>query len=336
MAKKILLSSKKKWFLSSVEKRILKLIGQQFDFAVQEKTPDVVLVIHGDLLAYTQFTEPACIIHDATFAALTDYYPSFTNLSNRSIRAGNIMYYRALKRAKAAIFSSDWASASAIRDYQATTEKVRTIPFGANLIEVPNFKEVKTFIEGRSRDSICQFLFLGVDWERKGGPDAVQFVCTLNQMGIKSRLVIIGCTPDIPFEYQKFVECHGFLNKDIPFEAERIENSLKESHALLVPSLAECYGCVYCEANAYGLPALARDSGGVSEIIKDGLNGLLLGRYESLENFAERWKLIWEDEVIYQRMSSNSRKEYEERLNYTVFVKKLEDILLTITETRKN
>jgi len=96
---------------------------------------------------------------------------------------------------------------------------------------------------------------------------------------------------------------------------------------LIVPSLAECYGCVYCEANAYGLPALARDTGGVSEIIKDGINGLLLKSNEQPEDFALRWLNIWCDREKYLSLSLNAHVEFEKRLNYEVFVDKLELII---------
>jgi glycosyltransferase involved in cell wall biosynthesis len=317
---------KGKWFLAAVEERRMQQMAQQFDEDVAAIKPDVVLAIHGDILAYTTFKEPAVIIHDTTFASLLGYYPDFSNLTARSIKAGNKMYQDALDRAAAAVFSASWASDSALTDYHTPASKVYTIPLGANLKQEPSAAEVRQWIASRKHET-CHFLFLGIDWRRKGGPDTLKFVAALNKQGIASHLTIVGCNPDIPAEYQSFVTLAGFLRKDVPEEAQKLEALLKTSHALILPSLAECYGCVYCEANAYGLPALGRDTGGIPEIIKDGLNGLLLGQNESAEAFARRWATIWKDENAYVAMSQQARTQYEERLNYDVFAAKLEAVI---------
>ncbi|WP_128543325.1 glycosyltransferase family 4 protein [Larkinella soli] len=317
----------KKWFMSGVEPAILKQIGAQFDREVEEKKPDVVLVIHGDFLAYTTFRTPSIIIHDTTFASLLDYYADFTNLTARSIRNGNRMYQLALDRCASAVFSSEWASESARTDYRVEPGKVKTIPLGANLLTVPDADEVNGFIEKRSRSGQLNFLFFGKDYKRKGWADALTFVRILNRAGVKSKLIAVGCEPFVAAADQAFVEVKGFFNKSNPVENEKLENVIRESHAVLLPSLAECYGCVYCEANAYGLPALGRDTGGIPEIIREYRNGLLLRTGESVEEFAERWIQIWNDKNAYRSLAFTSRKEFDERLNYEVFVQKLEEVI---------
>lgn len=319
----------KKWFLSSVEKKILQRIGQQFDDAVANSRPDIVISIHGDFLAYTTFTQPSVIVHDATFACLVDYYPEFSNLTQRSISAGNAMYQLASKKATAAVFSATWASKSAMHDYSMEKDKVYTVPFGANLDLIPTNKQVEQWINERSLASTCNLLFLGINWKRKGGVEALHFVKTLNLLGVKAKLIIVGCSPMIDKADEQYVEELGFLKKSVFEERQRLESLLQHSHALILPSIAECYGCVYCEANAYGLPALGRDTGGVSEIIRNDINGLLWKRNESLESFANRWKKIWQSRKNYIELSATSRNEYDTRLNYNVFVSKLEDIITT-------
>ena len=321
----------KKWFLSSVEKRYLQDIGRQMDRQVHQNNPDIVLAIYGDILSYTTFKQPACIIHDATFAALLNYYSSFTSLTARSIRAGNTMYKRALMRADAAVFSSAWASKSAINDYDALPGKVYTIPFGANLKQIPSGEEVGIWHEKRLKHDSCNLLFLGVDWERKGGPFALRFVEELNKLNIESYLTIVGIEPEIPVHYQPFVKKIGFLDKSKPSDIQTLKQILSEASALLLPSLAECYGCVFCEANAFGLPALGRDTGGIPEIIKEGVNGLLVGEQETPEDFAKRWAKIWKDKSRYGAMLHSCRNEFEQRLNYGVFVEKLSVIIERFT-----
>lgn len=325
-----------KWFLGSVEAQWLRTISQQLDKQVNDIEPDVVLVVHGDWLAYATFPYPACIIHDTTFAAIVNYYPTFTNLTARSLRMGHQMYQRALDKSAAAVFSARWASASAVRQYGVPESKVFTIPFGANIDRVPAAEDVTRWIDSRAGREVCNLVFIGTQWDRKGGPDALRVVVALNKIGIKSTLTVVGCSPEIPVALKHLVHVVGYLQKEQQADHACFITVLRESHALLVPSQAECYGCVYCEANAYGLPALGRDTGGVSEIIRDGVNGLLLQNDESPEAFAERWAVIWSDRNAYKRMSHNSYCEFTGRLNYDVFVSRLEDVLKSSIQNNRN
>ncbi len=316
----------KKWFLSSVDKKFLEVIGQQMDRQVGQNNPDIVLTIYADILAYTTFKQPACTVHDATFAGVVNYYSSFTSLTARSVRAGNEMYRKALARADAAIFSSEWASSSAIKYYNASPDKVFTIPLGANINHIPSNEEVGVWQEKRLKSSECNLLFVGVDWERKGGPFALRVVEELNKLQIKAHLTIVGVEPELPAHQLHCANKVGFLDKRKPSDVEELNKLFCEASALLLPSVAECYGCVYCEANAFGLPALGRDTGGVGEIIKDNINGLLVGENESAEDFAKRWAGLWMDKKKYAEMLNSSRIEFEQRLNYGVFVKNLSHV----------
>jgi glycosyltransferase involved in cell wall biosynthesis len=98
-------------------------------------------------------------------------------------------------------------------------------------------------------------------------------------------------------------------------------------HALLLPSLAECFGCVYCEANAYGLPVIGRNTGGVSEIIKEGVNGLMLNKEEFPSDLAIKFLSLIQDIEQYKNISINARNEYERHLNYETFVLGIENII---------
>lgn len=317
----------KKWFLADVQKYHLLQIGKQLDQQVEAIQPDVVIVIHGDFLAYSSFSQPACFIHDTTFEGLIDYYADFTNLTKKSIHLGNQMYKLSLDKAKAAIFSSSWASNSAVSYYGTDRSKVFTVPLGANLSSVPSDEQILKLIASRIDDEVCRFVFLGVDWIRKGGPDALRFVSELNRLGLKSTLMIAGCKPDIPDNLLGQVELYGFLRKNIPAQKAILESLLEKASALILLSNAECYGCVYCEANAYGLPAIGRDTGGVPEIIIDGRNGLLLKNNETPEALARRWKDFWVDKDSYYKLSLDARQQFIERLNYDIFSERLESII---------
>jgi glycosyltransferase involved in cell wall biosynthesis len=323
-----------KWFLVSVERSWLQPISRQLDDAVREIDPEVVLVIHADWLAYSTFDCPACIIHDTTFDSIVDYYPTFSNLSKRSLRNGHEMYQRALDKCVAAIYPAEWATQSAITRYRLPATKAFTVPFGANINRPPEPGDVDRWIDQRLESETCHFVFIGTQWKRKGGPQVLEFVSELNRLGIDSHVSIVGCHGEVPAHLVRYVTQVGYLRKDNPEHLTRLTELFSRSHALIVLSEAECYGCVYCEANAYGLPALGRDTGGVSEIIRDGVNGLLLKRDESIQSLAARWAQIWRNRSFYKEVAHNSYREFRERLNYTVFSNKLGNILTALVESK--
>lgn len=316
-----------KWFLGSVEKRWLSRIARNLDEKVNEIKPDVVIAIHADWLAYSSFTYPSIVIHDTTFDSILDYYPSFTNLCRRSIANGHEMYQRALDKCAAAIFSAEWATRSAVSRYKLSARKAFTIPFGPNLAYTPQKSEIYQWVSQRAAAESCDFVFIGTQWERKGGPEALAFVIELNRLGVKATLNIVGCSPWIDANHEKFIRRYGFLRKENADHVKTFMTLLERSHALIVLSQAECYGCVYCEANAYGLPAIGRDTGGVAEIIIPGVNGLLLENGQTVQTLASEFKAIWLDKEKYTALALSSYEQFENRLSLDVFGDELESVL---------
>lgn len=316
-----------KWFLGAVEKRWLSKIARNLDDKVNEIKPDLVIAIHADWLAYASFNYPAIIIHDTTFDSILDYYPSFTNLCRRSIANGHEMYQRALDKCAAAIFSAEWATRSAISRYNLPSRKAFTIPFGPNLAYTPQKEEIYQWVSQRAATKSCEFVFIGTQWERKGGPEALEFVIELNRLGVRATLNIVGCSPWIQADQERFVHRYGFLRKEDPLHMKTLMGLLERSHALIVLSQAECYGCVYCEANAYGLPAIGRDTGGVAEIIRPGINGLLLQNGQTVQSLAEEFAVIWLDAGKYTALALSSYEEFQNRLSLDVFGDKFESVL---------
>ena len=80
------------------------------------------------------------------------------------------------------------------------------------------------------------------------------------------------------------------------------------------------------EALSFGVPVIARDVGGIKEIVKSD-NGLVLGTIEDIEAVQEQVKkfidIRYTNIELYQKYSYNARKEWEENFsaskNYKLF-----------------
>ena len=118
-------------------------------------------------------------------------------------------------------------------------------------------------------------LFVGVDWEKKGGKIAFETLLELERLGISAHLTIVGCVPPSDIRH-KNLRLAGSLNKNDSSQRRQLYHLYRNADFFLLPTRAECYGIALCEANAFGLPAITTDTGGIADIIENGKNGYRL------------------------------------------------------------
>jgi glycosyltransferase involved in cell wall biosynthesis len=242
---------------------------------------------------------PIVIWTDATFAGMVGFYPAYSNLCTESIAAGNQLEQAALARCRLALYSSEWAARTAREHYPVDPGKLRVVPFGANLTRSYSRDEVAAFIRQRDR-STCKLLFLGVDWQRKGGDIALQVAAQLHARGLPVELHVAGCVP--PGLNPDFVHRYGFLTKSTPAGREAIDRLMRESHFLILPTRSDATPLVLNEASAYGLPSLATNIGGVSSLIREGRNGFLFDPPAAIDRYVNAILTTWSRRDQYEAL----------------------------------
>ena len=250
---------------------------------------------------------------------------SFSNLLPVSIWEGNLIERRAIRRAAAAVFATDWAAQSALNDYGADPRKVHVIPFGANLEEVPPRDEALR----RTRSSGCRLVFVGADWGRKGGDIAYETLLELEKRGVAAELVVCGCHPPDGLAHARLTVI-PYLDKANPDQRARLARLLSWADFFLLPTRAECSGIVFCEANAFGLPVLATDTGGVSCVLTAGRNGILMPLAARGYDYAELLVRLHRDEVRYRSLVQGARAAFEDRFTWDLWGERIATILTAI------
>ncbi|MEL6438142.1 MAG: glycosyltransferase family 4 protein [Cyanobacteria bacterium J06621_8] len=307
----------------------LKNYARQIKQKLASKRDHIVFSATVDPIAYLECDRPMAFWADATFAGIADFYPQYSNFHPDVVNDWHQMERYALDKCQLAIYSSDWAAQSAIEFYQADPKKVRVIPFGANIDSQMNKAEVERAIEAKPAD-VCKLIFIGVDWQRKGGNIAYQIAKQLNEAGLATELTVVGCQPEISEAIPEFVKPLGFINKSTVAGKARLNRLILESHFLLLPSVADCTPMVFSEANALGVPCISTNVGGIPSIIHDGENGKLFDHGCPLAEYCEYIQGLFDDYPRYQALAYSSWQAYESRLNWRVAGEKAKKLLTSI------
>ena len=295
------------------EPAVLHAYSGQVERQLHCLRPEVVFSPGTIPIAYLQTDKPIVFWTDATYAGMVNFYPEFTNLCREGTRKGHQMEQAALSRYRLAIYCSEWAARTAIDYYDVDPHKVKVVPFGANIECYRNIEDIRLIIANRDA-AVCQLLFVGVDWLRKGGDIALAVATALNAHGLPTELHVVGCTP--PIHTPDFVKLHGFVSKKSPEGRMLLNQLFTQSHYVILPTRADCFGVVFAEASSFGLPSLTTQVGGVPTAVADNQNGqtfLLDGIVEHMTAYILN---AMADSCIYNALCIASFNEYWNRLNW--------------------
>ena len=271
--------------------------------------------------------KPTVYISDATFPGMIDYYPPFCNLPKWNIISGIKLESNTLNNSSSIVLSSDWSARSAIEELNQPSQKVHVLEFGANIIE----KDVKVRTSKKCGAPL-HILFLGVEWERKGGDIAVETVKWLNANGYPSILHIVGIKElNQEINNLPYIKHIGFLNKNDSKDYQTLITEMNICDMLLLPTKAECSAIAFSEASAYGLPIFTHNTGGISNYIEEGRNGYMLPMGSNGKDFGELIAdCISNGQLI--KMSDSAKEVYKAKLNWGVWTNKMRDIIMNLVK----
>lgn len=188
----------------------------------------------------------------------------FAHFSAREI-ARIVGYQRDIFEDCTTIFPrTQWAAESVIRDYGMPPSKVMPAGAGPNHLAEPY---------PHAPYDNKTILFVGIEFERKGGPLLVEAFQQLRLRHPDARLRIVGCTPaiDVPG-----VEVIGHVSKDAPGGMDRLLQLYSEAAVFCIMSAFEPFGIVLLEAQNSYVPCVAPARFAFPEMIVDGVAGRLV------------------------------------------------------------
>jgi glycosyltransferase involved in cell wall biosynthesis len=272
---------------------------------------DVALCIgNSPLSAYLAQQFSTIHVSDTTVPLMLDYYSEFSRLPKKIAANAWQLDSASVLQSRASLFATEWAANSAIRDYGADPSRIHVIPWGAN-IEGRDDSEY----ESAFRADVCHLVFIGVDWQRKGGDIAVAAAMRLIDAGYAVKLHIIGATPHLTTKSDAVI-LHGFLNKGTKEGRDMFNSIMTQAAFLFVPTREDCFGMVFPEANSYGVPVITTRTGGVPGAVVEGVNGHMLPIEATADEYAKLIWDIWSNRDTYYRLRDSSRRQFVGTLNW--------------------
>ena len=178
--------------------------------------------------------------------------------------------------------------------------------------------------DGRSAAGAGELRVAMVGWLRwmKGHEYALLAARAALDGGVPVRLDIVGGAPDAalgePGDVRRIertvadlgLDGHVHLHGTLP--SAQVVQRLQNSDVLLHTSVSEGLPTVLVEAMACAIPVVATDIGGVTELVTDGADGLVVGSRDPAA-LAEALAAIWRDPALRARIGAAGRVTVQER-----------------------
>jgi glycosyltransferase involved in cell wall biosynthesis len=217
---------------------------------------------------------------------------------------------------------SEYLRNSFVDDFGVPAERVVTIGGAINLDAIPQP------VAGKRYDT-QQLLFVGIDFERKGGWIVLEAFQRLRNQFPRAVLHIVGPSRlAIPPQLQSGVVFHGYLSKSDPQDKAKIEELFRRCVLFVMPSLYEPFGIAPLEAMVHEIPCLVSDGWALRETVRPGQNGATVA-VGSVEDLEEKLESLLGDEAALERMGKAGREVVLQHFTWGHVVERLTRCLST-------
>ena len=150
---------------------------------------------------------------------------------------------------------------SLIEDYDCRPDQVACVYCGANV------QAARDEVFDERRYAHKNILFVGVNWERKGGPVLEEAFRILLGTHPDATLTVVGCSPTLSLPNCEVVGRVPLAEVKAYFERASL---------FCLPTRREPFGVVFLEAMAHKLPIVATNVGAIPDFVSDGATGYLV------------------------------------------------------------
>ena len=161
---------------------------------------------------------------------------------------------------------------------------------------------------------------------RKGGDQALLIRDELERLGINAHLTLLGSNKS-PSVGNPRVRIVGPLQKGNPDEARQFWEFFRTSDFYILPSRGETFGIGCAEASAFGLPTIAPAMGGIPEVVRNDVNGILVAPHATPVEYARRIAELQTNPERYRRLSDGGRMLFQTVHNWDAWGQRAKQVL---------
>lgn len=252
--------------------------------------------------------KPLIITSHGTDVTLLEKSPAYTGIASRVYR-----------RAGAVTAVSSFLGRSISKLTGISVERITVAPMPFNLDKFSS--------QGGARREKGYILSAGRLNEQKGMEYLIKAGKILKDMDYEFKMVLLGDGPlRSRFErlvdelgLERYVELPGaVLHSEIP-------SYYKKAEIFVLPSVNEGFGVVLVEALASGVPVIGANSGGITDIIKDGDTGLLVKPKDEF-SLAQALKKFLDNPQLARETAERGRKYIMDNFSPDAIASKFEKI----------
>lgn len=215
---------------------------------------------------------------------------------------------------------SAWAADAMASFHAIPRERIEVVGAGSNINE--------ELLAGERDYSNVNFLFVGRDFKRKGGPEVLEAFARLRQSIPAARLTIVGFGP--AGLIAPGVTSTGLISLAGQEGKRRMADLYRSASAFVMPSVYEPFGIAFIEAMAAGLPCIGADRCAMPEIIGDG--GLVVPAGD-VSALARAMSEISSDPSVAADFGMRGRNAYRARFGWSRVAKKIANAVDALTMT---
>ncbi len=168
---------------------------------------------------------------------------------------------RTLHAASALVTWCAWARQSLIDDYDVEPSRITVVAPGVDLARWPRPSAARA-----GTNSPLRLLFVGADFERKGGAillDAFEGLDDRYELHLVTKAAV-DARPGV------------HVYRDLAPNSTVLKKLYAESDLFVLPTLADCFPVAIQEALAAGLPVVSTRMGAIPEAVREGETGVLV------------------------------------------------------------
>ena len=208
---------------------------------------------------------------------------------------------RVFQAAKGIVTRSEWGRQSVINDYNIEPEKVKVIYPGVDVTKLTPAEKTK-----EEEQKPFNILFIGTDFERKGGEDVVAVF--LDRFTHQAELHLVT-RAQIKYQHPCI-----HIHRNVKAYSPEWLKLYRQADVFVMPTHFEGFGWVFLEAMAAGLPVIATNINAIPEMVTHEETGFLIQPGDRA-NLATHLQYLIDNPSLAQEMGIKGRKKVENNFN---------------------